>query len=70
VVAAVPYPAAKTPAEPEINWYTLPASVNVVLDTYLLSSVNDIVVLPYLSFRVKEPGNNFSVYWDRSTEIA
>ena len=59
-----------TPAEPEINWNTLPASVKVIELTYWLLSVK--VIAPALpeSFSVNEPGNKASLYLALSKVIA
>ena len=49
------------PLLPETIWNTLPASVKVILVTSSLLSVNWIVVEPEVNFKLREPGNNFSL---------
>ena len=57
------------PAEPDTNWNTLPASLNVtVVDTCELS-VKDTSPPELEIINVKEPGNKDSLYLFLSTEI-
>ena len=57
-----PVPRYGCPFEPETMSYILPPSTKDIVATSLLLSVNSSESLPFVSFRLREPGNNFSLY--------
>ena len=55
------------PCDPDTIWNTLPASLNTVVETSLLLSVNLIVVPPIVRVKSRVPGNMLPLNLDLST---